>query len=334
MQELINECKDFWKVTDFKKEILDWRFPVDPPSDLIFNIGHPIGSHKGSSIGDILPYTLLPRLIKQKYPNAKVTVPQHFALFFKNNPYVDSITGSPGRWGSLGTWGNTVQRTCNVWGMTTFETSPQLYTEKQRHDNIIIFSVNSNAGGKLENIKALEDTIEELKVNNYCIQIGLGSDRLLRNVNEYMLNLDIETLIDTIATASTYIGIHNSLYHIAKALNLKVIGIVSKLYNPKIIILPLLTQINYYEIEMLSEAERSRAKVWTKFMENQNIDPESSNILGWLYPDTVHLTDFSNGTLRCPALSIDNIKLALDNKIYPYNNPVFWELDKYKDNWI
>jgi hypothetical protein len=333
LHKLIKECKDFWKVTDFQKEILNWKFTVNPPKDLIFNIGHPIGSHKGPSIGDILPYTLLPRLIKEKYPDAIVNVPLHFAEIFKNNPYVDRLDGIPHMWGSLGTWGNTVQRACNVCGITTFKTSPEIYSNKIKDKNTIIFSVNSNAGGKLENLKILENAIEELKVNNYCVQIGLGSDRLLRNVNEYILNLNIPKLIDTIASCGTYIGIHNSLYHMSKALGLKVIGIVGKQYDPRLVVLPFLTQINYYELEMLQDKEKIRAKIWEEFARSQNIDPESSQILGWLYPDVTHLTDNLVGTKRCPSISVDNIKLALDNKIYPFSNPVFWELDTYKDEW-
>ena len=334
INKYIDECKQFWNVIDFKEEIFNWQFKIDPPKNNIFNIGHPIKSHKGSSVGDILPYTRLPELIKTKYPNSYVSVPEHFKFIFKNNPFIDNFKGSPSKWGSLGTWGTTVQRTCNVWGFKTFKFSPIVYSDKNKTQNTIIFSINSNTGGKLKEFKKLEDIIEELKVKNYCIQIGFGSEYLLKNVNEYILNLNVESLIDIIASCQTYIGIQNSLYHLAKSLNLKVIGILPDNINPELVILPFLTQINDLELEMLSSKEKERSRRWINFIANTQIDPFSSHHIGWLYPDVIHLTENYIGTHRCPTVSIKNIYLALDNKIYPFNNPIFWDFERYKDYWI
>lgn len=334
INECIKECKDFWKITNFQEEILNWRFYTQHPKNKKFTIGHPIGSHKGPSIGDILPYTRLPELIKREYPNISyVSVPPHFRSLFQENPYVDDFKGVPERWGSLGTWGNTVQRTCNVWGLHTFETDPIVYHSEIKH-NTIIFSVNSNTGGKLEEFQILEDIVEELKTDYYCIQIGLGSDHLLKNVNEYMLNLDIKTLIKEIASAGIYIGVQNSLYHLAKAVGLNVIGILPKQLDPRLVVLPLLTQVNYNELEMLPESQKTRAKVWSDYIRMQGIDPDSSAFLGWLYPDIPHLTENKKGTERCPTVSVKNIKLALNDEIYPYKDHRLWDFKINKDLWI
>jgi hypothetical protein len=331
----INECKDFWQVTNFEEEILNWNFEVSPPIDNIFNIGHPIGSHKGPSVGDILPYTRLPHLIKTKYPNSIVSVPKHFEQIFRYNPYVDNFNGSPSKWGSLGTWGTTVQRTCNVWGLNTFKFDPILYYPIKPKKNTIIFSINSKTGGKLENFKILEDIIEELKTKYYCIQIGFGTDYLLKTVNEYILNLDIERLINIMSSCEIYIGVQNSLYHLSKSLKLKTIGLVPKFIDPRLIVLPLLTQINNLELEMLSEKEKDRSKKWINYLyQNTNIVPYDSHHIGWLYPDITHLTENIIGTKRCPTISVENILLALNNKIYPFNNSIFWDFEKYKHYWI
>jgi len=333
IEKYIDECKQFWKVNDFREEILNWQFIIEHPYNRVFNIGHPIGSHKGPSIGDILPYTRLPELIKHKYKNSYVSVPEHFRPIFKNNPYVDSFKGSPSKWGSLGTWGTTVQRTCNVWGFQTFKFSPIIYSEKNKKQNTIIFSINSKTGGKLKEFKIMENIIEELKVKNYCIQIGLKSEYLLKNVNEYILNLNIYSLIDIISSCQTYIGIQNSLYHLSKALDLKVIGLLPNNINPELVILPFLTQINDLELEMLSIKDKERSKRWINSI-NTRIDPYSSHHIGWLYPDVIHLTENVIGTHRCPTVSVENICLALDDKIYPFNNPIFWDFERYKDYWV
>lgn len=334
IKDYINECKTFWNINDFESEILNWNFKTDYPEDKKFHIGHPIGSHKGPSIGDILPYTRLPKLIKDHFPNAYISIPNHFEPFFKFNPYIDNFNGNPERWGSLGTWGTTIQRTCNVWGLKTFKFDPILYYPSKLKSNSILFSTNSKTGGQIKNFNIFEDIIEELKRKYYCIQIGLDSDYLLKNVNEYILNLDIYSLIDIISSNKIYIGIQNSIYHLSKSLGLKVIGILPENINPKLVVLPFLTQINQLELEMLTDFERERSKRWIESLKNSDIDPYSSHHIGWLYPDVTHLTMSINETNRCPTLSVKNILLSIDNKIYPFNNPRLWDIDKYKDLWI
>ena len=71
-QELISKIKTFYKITDFKSEILDWKFKSDKVIRLLNDstkivIGHPQNSHKGSSLGDILPYTCLPEELHRCY---------------------------------------------------------------------------------------------------------------------------------------------------------------------------------------------------------------------------------------------------------------------------
>ena len=56
----INQTKEFWKVTDFQKEILDFEgFTPHIPDDLKFYTGHPdmavdYRSDRGTSFGDII----------------------------------------------------------------------------------------------------------------------------------------------------------------------------------------------------------------------------------------------------------------------------------------
>jgi hypothetical protein len=331
----INECKEFWQVTNFEEEIINWKFNASFPKNNIFNLGHPIGSHKGPSIGDILPYTRLPKLIKDSFPNSKITVPNHFECVFRYNPYVDDFDGSTSRWGSLGTWGTTIQRTCNVFGFNTFKFDPIMYYPTNINSNTIIFSINSKTGGTFKNHKLLEDIIYDLKSKYYCIQIGSETDYLLKNINEYILNLNNDALISIISKCGIYIGVQNSLYHLSKAIGLNVIGILPETIDPRLVILPFLTQINDKELEMLSEKDKERSKRWIQFLyQNTNIVPYDSHHIGWLYPDVIHLTENFIGTNRCPSLTIENILLALDNKIYPFNNPIFWDFEKYKHYWI
>jgi len=333
--ELIKQCKDFWKVIDFETEILNWKFESDPPKDLHFNIGHPIGSHKGESLGDMLPYTLLPELIKNKYPNSRISIPNWFKPIFEFNPYIDDYKWNPQRWGSLGTWGTSVQRTCNVWGLNTFNFAPKLYYKKNKHkQKLLLFCVNSKTGGQLSNISLFETIIEELKSEFYCVQLGMKTDPIIKTANEYAFNISSDNLISFMSQFDTYVGSQNSIYHLAKALELNIIGILPKNVYPELVVLPLLTQVNWLEIEMLTKEERHRCDRWNAFIKNKNINPNESHHIGWLYPDVVHLTERNDGTFRCPTLSIDVIKKALNNEIYPFNNDSLWNVDKYRSLWM
>jgi hypothetical protein len=334
VKEYISYCKEFWNVQDFSTEILNWKFETKHPKNLIFNIGHPINSHKGSSIGDILPYTRLPEVIKERYPNATITVPKSFTPIFKNNPFVDNFNGKVVRWGSLGTWGTSVQRTCNVWGFKTFKFTPIIYNSSPRIGNKLLFCVNSKTGGRIKNIKLFENIIEELKLNYHCVQLGLKDDPIIKNADEYVFNVSSNNLIEFVSQFKTYIGSQNSIYHVAKALNLAVIGILPENVIPELVVLPLLTQVNHLELEMLSKEERIRSNLWKSNMASKGINPDESHHIGWLYPDSVHLTERQDGTDRCPPLSVNNINNALNNKIYPFNDSRLWDIDKYRDLWI
>lgn len=334
-KQLIKECKDFWKVNDFETEILNWRFKTNIPPNLHFNIGHPNGSHKGESLGDMLPYTYLPELIKQRYPDSRVSVPKHFKPVFKFNPYVDDYEWNQQRWGSLGTWGTSVQRTANVWGLHTFEFSPKLYCEKNNNnEKLLLFCVNSKTGGQISNIKLFEEIIEELRSEYYCVQLGMKSDPIVETANEYAFNITSDNLISFMSQFSNYIGSQNSIYHFAKALDLNVIGILPKNVYPELVVLPLLTQINWLEVEMLTKEERHRRDRWLKYISEKGIHPDESHHIGWLYPDCVHLTERTDGTYRCPSLSVDNIQRALNNEIYPFNDDTLWNIDKYRSLWM
>ncbi len=331
----IKECKSFWMVSDFEKEILNWKFNVPPPINKVFNIGHPIGAHKGTSIGDILPYTRLPEVIKLEYKDAIVTVPEWFTPIFKNNPHVDSFTGGISRYGSLGTWGTTIQRTCNVWGFRTFKFTPKVYSNNiPRKSNALLFCINSKTGGRIKNLKQFELIIEYLKQKYYCVQLGLKTDDIIRNADEYIFNVSVDNLVNIVSQFTLYIGSQNSIYHLSKALGLTVVGILPENIPPELVMLPLLTQMNYREIEMLTDDERQRPLRWKKWMLDQGKNPDDSHHIGWLYPDSSHLTERKNGTKRCPTLSVDNIEDVLNKKIYPYADERLWKIDKYRSLWI
>jgi len=334
-KQLIRECKEFWQITDFETEILNWEWNVSAPSNLHFNVGHPQGSHKGESLGDMLPYTLLPEVIKTKYPTARVSVPPWFKPVFKLNPYVDDYDWMPQRWGSLGTWGTSVQRTANVWGIKTFDFTPKLYCEKNnKNKKLLLFCVNSKTGGQISNIELFETIIEELKSEYYCVQLGMKSDPIVRTANEYAFNIGSENIVSFVSQFDTYIGSQNSIYHLSKALKLNVIGILPMNVYPELVVLPLLTQINWLEVEMLTGEDRHRRDKWMAFILNKGIHPDESHHIGWLYPDCVHITERKDGTLRCPTLSVNNIKMALNNEIYPFNDDTLWNIDKYRSLWM
>ena len=335
IKELIKETKNFWKVENFEEEILNWNFAVKHPNNLIFNIGHPIGSHKGPSLGDMLPYTILPELIKNKFGNdATVTIPKHFSPIFKYNSFIDDFDGPCVRWGSLGTWGNTVQRTCNVWGFHTFEFRPNIYYFNGKKKGSILFTTNSKTGGRIGNLKNIEQVVEELKLKYRCVQLLSKDDVRLSNVHEYVYNIsDFDNLIEFVASFEVYIGAQNSIYHLAKALDLQVIGILPENVSVDLMILPLLTQVNHLELEMLTDKERERSERWKNWIKSKDRDFNSSHHAGWLYPDSVHLTSKEVGTDRIPSVSVDNILLALDNKIYPYNDDRLWDVDKHRELW-
>ena len=330
-----NETKSYWNITNFKEEILDWKFVNNEHTRIMYNIGHPTNSHKGTSVGDILPYTQLPRLLKEKYPTCQVKVPEWFWEFFKNNPFVDGIDNNLQRWGSLGTWGTTVQRTCNVWGIQTFEFRPKIYHHREIYRDSILICTNSKTGGRVKDIKQFEDIVEELKTKYYCVQMGLEGDQFIRNANEYLFNISRENLTHIVGQHSYYIGVQNSIYHLSKALGLKVIGLLPENVDPFFIMLPLLTQVNYLELEMLPLEQRFRSELWKNKVRNLGKNPDESHHCGWLYPDSSHLTlSFQRETTRCPSATPSNVMLALEDKIYPYNDSRLWDVDIHRNYWI
>lgn len=330
---LIRECKTFYNITDFETEILDWTFNSTFPEDLHFNIGHPNGSHKGESLGDKLPYTRLPELIKLKYPNSRVSAPNSFKYIFNNNKYIDDFDWVPARWGSLGTWGTSVQRTANVWGIQSFEFSPIIYHDSIKTPNSILFCVNSKTGGQIQNLNLIEQLVEELKTRFYCVQLASNLDPIIRSSNEIIFNST--DVIKLVSQFETYIGSQNSIYHLSKALNLNIIGILPNNIYPQLVVLPFLTQINHLELEMLTDFERTRSRLWSKkITENYNIHPNESHHIGWLYPDCIHLTERNDGTFRCPTLSINTIQKALNKKIYPFNDDRLWDIKTYSNQWL
>ncbi|RLC22286.1 MAG: hypothetical protein DRI57_00245 [Deltaproteobacteria bacterium] len=333
--ELINECKTHYCITNFKNEILNWKYNTNHPGNLHFNIGHPKGSHKGSSLGDMLPYTRLPEIIKKQYPTSRVSVPIGFKPVFEFNPHVDDYDWSPTRWGSLGTWGTSVQRTANVWGFQTFTYSPIIYNQTVKIKNSLLFCVNSKTGGQIKNLGLFEDIIEDLKTKYYCVQLGMTNDPIIRNANEHAFNIKNSNIVNFVSKFETYIGSQNSIYHLSKALGANVIGILPNNVYPQLVVLPLLTQINWLELEMLTDDERKRSTKWRNYInEIEGINPDESHHIGWLYPDCVHLTERNTGTKRCPSLSVDTINQALTNNIYPFNDEKLWNVDKYRSLWM
>ena len=117
----IKETKDFWKVKDFKKDILEYEHPARyVPDDLEFYIGHPESAvsyrpDRGTSFGDVIPYTRLPQSLKLNYPKCKVFIPKWFIDVFQHNPHVDGTHEWDYKWGSMVTFGTTIQRCTNVW---------------------------------------------------------------------------------------------------------------------------------------------------------------------------------------------------------------------------
>ena len=327
----IRELKDYWKIQNFKNEILDWEFRTENKNINHIVIGHLKNSHKGISLGDILPYTRLPELLKNKYPDSNIFVPDWFYPLFEYNPYISGINNNVSKWGSLGTWGTTVQRTCNVYGCKTFEFTPKVYTKKDKYfnKNQIIFCITSKTGGKIQDIAYFEKIISELSNSGYkCIQLAVHGEPHLKSASEYTFNASLDTLIDLIQDSYCYIGAQNSIYHLTKSLDRKVIGILPENIDPFFVMLPLLTQINHLEIEMLSEKERERSIRWKTWVNSKYKNPIDSHHIGWLYPDSSHLTLNKSGinSIRCPYASIENVFNALNDNIFPYNNPLLWDV--------
>src|SRR6056297_2463027 len=195
-EEIIKQIKDFWCVDNFKNEILYWKFETDIPTNMTFHIGHPTNSHKGTSVGDILPYTRLPQVIKENYSECIVTVPEWFWPFFKSNPYVDNISNKLMKWGSLGTFGTSVQRTCNVWGVICKYYTPRVYINNDKYYRTIAICVNSKTGGKAKNI---HNVLKEFLPYFRIYQIGTSDDQILTNVHEYIFNITRDSLINILS---------------------------------------------------------------------------------------------------------------------------------------
>ncbi len=329
----IKEIKSFWEITNFEEEILNWKYDHILKSNNIV-IGHLNNSHKGNSVGDILPYTLLPKLLKQKYKNCTVKVPDVFWPFFKDNKYVDGIDNNVQMWGSLGTWGHTLQRTCNVWGIQTYNFKPIVYKKRNIKKNTIIICISSKTGGHIINIHHIDEIIKKLKKDYYCVQLATLNDPLLSNVDKYIFNIEVSNLTDIISSFEYYIGVQNSIYHLSKSIGLNIIGILPENIDPFFVKLPLLTQCNYKEIEMLPDIQKIRAYEYMMKINSLKKNIINTYHVGWLYPDTPHLTmNFKNETIFCEEVTYDNIIKSMNNKCYPFNDVRLWDFQSYGYLW-
>mgnify|MGYP003111082481 FL=1 len=363
----INQTKEFWKVTDFQKEILDFEgFTPHIPDDLNFYIGHPemavdYRSDRGTSFGDIIPYTRLPELLKIYYRGCKVFIPKWFIDVFQHNPYIDGTHDFDYKWGSMGTFGTTIQRCTNVWGLRTEDYTPKLFASPniKKRKNTILFTLNSKTGGRFGDNDLLEEVVEHLGKKYHCVQLGLSDDYLVKSAHKHVLNISRNKLIDFVAEFPIYIGAQSSIYHIAKGLGLKTIGILPEKqrlkeagsvqtifggFHPDYVQLPLLTVTNTMEVVPCGEEHFERAKYFQPMFPNQppnggagenSIAGYNDTIahLGWLYPDTPHLTMSPLGTERCPTLSKETIDMALNDEIYPFNDDRLWDYYKHKELW-
>ena len=363
----INQTKDFWKVENFQEEILDFEgFSPHVPDDYHFYIGHPemavdYRSDRGTSFGDIIPYTRLPELLKIYYKGCKVFIPKWFIDVFQHNPYVDGTHEFDYKWGSMGTFGTTIQRCTNVWGLRTEDYTPKLFASPniKKRKNTILFTLNSKTGGRFGDNDLLEEVVGHLSKTYRCVQLGLFDDYLVKSADTHVLNVSRNKLIDFVAEFPIYIGAQSSIYHIAKGLGLKTIGILPEKqrlaepgsiqtlfagFHPDYVQLPLLTVTNSMEVVPCGEKHFKRAKHFQPMFPNvppnggageNSIAGYNDTIahLGWLYPDTPHLTMSPLGTERCPTLSKETIDMALNDEIYPFNDDRLWDYYKHKELW-
>lgn len=363
----INQTKDFWKVKNFQEEILDFEgFPPHVPNDYHFYIGHPeiavdYRSDRGTSFGDIIPYTRLPELLKIYYKGCKVFIPKWFIDVFQHNPYIDGTHNFDYKWGSMGTFGTTIQRCTNTWGLRTEDYTPKLFASPniKKRKNTILFTLNSKTGGRFGDNDLLEEVVGHLSKTYRCVQLGLSDDYLVKSADTHVLNVSRNKLIDFVAEFPIYIGAQSSIYHIAKGLGLKTIGILPEKqrlkeagsiqtifagFHPDYVQLPLLTVTNHMEVIPCGEKHFERVKHFQPLFPNEPPNGgagensiagynDTINHLGWLYPDTSHLTMSPLGTDRCPTLSKKTIDMALKDEIYPFNDDRLWDYYKYKDLW-
>ncbi len=166
-----------------------------------------------------------------------------------------------------------------------------------------------------QNLKALQSFINNNKQYEF-VQFGQGAKKdelalpsgvslatdgnkegLLEGVSDF-LNKGIEESIDLAASCEYFICLNSSFYHIAAALECKIICIIN---NPKIqeCYLPILVN----EMPPTSPPYDIFDKIW-------------------LYPQAVHLHQDGENDL-VPLFSEENLKRAINGEVYP-----FWS-DKY-----
>lgn len=349
VKDYIKEVKEFYCVNNFREEILEWKFGdfEDNNQGLVFHLGHPEDSHKGKGIGDTLAYSRLPQLIKKIRLDSFITMPKYFEPFYRHDPNVDDFQNKFSKWGSLGTWGTTFQRACNVWNIQNLNPFPEIYLSKSEKLKLemykksgiplVIIATGSVTGDKIskEGIKIIREVVEDKFDGNVRIeQIGLTGDSVVGGAAHYHFDVpDYRNLIHLVARADLYIGPHNGLSHIAKATGVKSIVILTQNIPTDIVYLPYLTQTNILETEMLRGRDIERKNKFIEKCERTGVNLDWSGELGWLYPDNQHLTDSPEGTERCPELDYDNMFAALCEELYPFKDERLWNIEKYKDLW-
>ena len=78
-----------------------------------------------------------------------------------------------------------------------------------------------------------------------------------------------------------------------------------------------------------------RIHIWMHKIQSMNKNPDDSHHIGWLYPDTPHLTiNLDLETQFCPSVTYENIMHALNGEIYPFNNPEYYDYYTHMNKWV
>ena len=332
---LFREILDFYQINDFKNQIINYeefyRNSLSeklPAKDFIqenLDKGFYIGEEK-CHLGEFLSYSAIPRYIKRKYPESKITVcPNIFSeAVFRHNPYVDQIAFLPerkptGAWREFG-FGNQSQRRLRAFSIyEKLPVKPEIHVSKIENEKalhwreslklsgrkLMLVHSSGKTVGKIMKKKDWKSLFKSLE-NEYCfVQIGSPKDQKIPAEYQQLRFFDLENLAAMFCIADGFLGPNSGLMHVAAATNL-----------PSIIL----------------HNEASPAEFYLPVLADNLVLPGKANHHLWhVYPWHYHLvlTKLTDKSPFMSHYSRNNLTEMINNlKTYP-ENPLWKPLEKH-----
>ncbi len=246
-QALFDACLNAYGITDFQTQIV--RYPEtyrdfvqaklmpQRELELSLKVGFYFG-HRTAGLGEFLSFSVMPKLLKEIYPGAKVFVgPNRFAeSVFKDDPFVDGIGEQPGRepFGSQREFGpgTTTQRrllpmgiySSRPLGPTMVLAADKLERARDwksklslRGRKLVFIQSSGRTNPKVFSFLKWSRWLHSLRDEFLFVQIGNLRDQFIWAEKILLKQWDIREMAALLSLGDAFVGPNSGVMHLASA---------------------------------------------------------------------------------------------------------------------